>query len=112
MTPRPLLHLVEQSSLVVVHCDPRKRGTQASRGDGMVSAYILINAAARATGDVLQALRETPGVLTAKAVAGPYDIVADVQAPDNAALGDLITEVIQSTKGIQQTLTCIVFDNL
>jgi DNA-binding Lrp family transcriptional regulator len=47
-------------------------------------------------------------VQLAEDLAGPYDVIARVQAPGLDELGKLIVFRIQALDGVTRTLTCIV----
>ena len=71
----------------------------------MIDAYILIQTALTKEAQVAQELAQIPGVIRAVVVAGPYDVVVRVTAPDLDSLGEL-TGRIQAADGLVRTLTC------
>jgi len=73
-----------------------------------VKAYILANVEAGMGGEVIEALSAIEGVKSAHNVTGPYDVIAFVEVPDTAALGELVINEIQLIDGIDYTLTCVV----
>lgn len=73
-----------------------------------VRGYVLITAIHGETRRVLDWLSNSPGVLSAEAVSGPYDIIAIVEAEDVDGLGRTVTDTIQDAKGIDRTLTSVV----
>ncbi len=73
-------------------------------------AYVLITAGARQAKGLLERLRASKGIRSADAVAGPYDIIAVVEAETMNALGETITREIHNIDGVERTLTCIVLD--
>lgn len=73
-----------------------------------VKAYILLNVEVGMGEEVFQALSAIEGVESVHNVTGPYDVIAFVEAPDTAALGDLVINEIQLIDGIDYTLTCVV----
>jgi DNA-binding Lrp family transcriptional regulator len=73
-----------------------------------VKAYVLVNVELGGYRKVADALLEIEGVQSALEVAGPYDVIAFVEAEDTAALGKLVVSQIQTTKGVTGSLTCIV----
>ncbi len=73
-----------------------------------VHAYILIHAVPGRAMEALDNVRRIPDVRTAAAVTGPHDIIALVEAPDIAQLGELVTNKIQQAGGVTNTLTCVV----
>lgn len=75
----------------------------------MVNAYVLIQTeVGRAAGTVAGAIRAIDGVEWAADLAGPYDIIARVQAPGLDELGRLVVARIQVVAGVTRTLTCMV----
>ena len=57
---------------------------------------------------VAQALSDLDGVLLAEDLAGPYDVIARVQASGLDQLGRLVVSRIQVVDGVTRTLTCMV----
>jgi DNA-binding Lrp family transcriptional regulator len=74
----------------------------------MLSAYVLIQTEVGKVAHVAQALSELDGVQLADDLAGPYDVIARVQAPGLDQLGKLVASRIQLVDGITRTLTCMV----
>lgn len=72
-----------------------------------VTAYVLITTTSRETRNVLEGLKASAVVRLADAVTGPYDIIALVEAADIDSLGQMITQMIHSTEGVERTVTCI-----
>jgi DNA-binding Lrp family transcriptional regulator len=77
-------------------------------GDGMLSAYVLIESEVGKVAHVAQAMRDLDDVQLAEDLAGPYDIIARVQASGLDELGRLIVFRIQVLDGVTRTLTCMV----
>ena len=74
----------------------------------MLSAYVLIQTEVGKVAHVAQALSDLDGVQLAEDLAGPYDVIAKVQAPGLDQLGKLVASRIQLVDGITRTLTCMV----
>ena len=74
----------------------------------MLSAYVLIETEIGKVAHVAQALRGLDGVPLAEDLAGPYDLIARVQAPGLDQLGRLVVSRIQVVDGVTRTLTCTV----
>lgn len=70
-------------------------------------AFILIETSVGRTREVVSALRAVHEVTAVDAVAGPYDIIATVQAQDLSAVGDVVTGRIHTVSGILRTVTCL-----
>jgi DNA-binding Lrp family transcriptional regulator len=77
-------------------------------GDGMLSAYVLIESELGKVAHVARAMRDLDGVQLAEDLAGPYDVIARVQASSLDELGKLIVFRIQALDGVTRTLTCMV----
>jgi DNA-binding Lrp family transcriptional regulator len=74
----------------------------------MLSAYVLIETEVGKVAHVAQAITELDGVQLAEDLAGPYDVIANVQAPSLDELGRLVASQIQVLDGVSRTVTCIV----
>ena len=76
-----------------------------------VKAFILINTEMGMAASVTKALRGLDLVLSADAVAGSHDVIAVVEGPDLAAIGDFVTGQVHATKGLTHTVTCPALGN-
>jgi DNA-binding Lrp family transcriptional regulator len=74
----------------------------------MLSAYVLIESEVGKVAHVAQAITDLDGVQLAEDLAGPYDVIARVQAPGLDELGRLVVSRIQVVDGVTRTLTCTV----
>ena len=74
----------------------------------MLSAYVLILTEVGKVAHVAQALSDLDGVQLAEDLAGPYDVIARVQALGLDQLGRLVASRIQAVDGVTRTLTCTV----
>jgi DNA-binding Lrp family transcriptional regulator len=74
----------------------------------MLSAYVLIQTQVGRVAHVAQAITKLDGVQLAEDLAGPYDVIAKVQAPSLDELGRLVASQIQLLDGVTRTLTCVV----
>jgi DNA-binding Lrp family transcriptional regulator len=74
----------------------------------MVRAYVLIQTEVGQAGRVALEVAEIEGTGSAVPVAGPYDIIAIVEAASIDALGKIVVSRVQGVKGITRTLTCPV----
>jgi DNA-binding Lrp family transcriptional regulator len=74
----------------------------------MLSAYVLIETQVGKVAHVAQALNDLDGVQEAEDLAGPYDVIAKIQAPGLDQLGRLVASRIQAVDGVTRTLTCTV----
>jgi DNA-binding Lrp family transcriptional regulator len=76
----------------------------------MLSAYVLIETELGKVAHVAQAITKLDGVELAEDLAGPYDVIANVQAPGLDELGRLVVSHIQVLDGVSRTVTCIVLN--
>jgi DNA-binding Lrp family transcriptional regulator len=74
---------------------------------GMLNAYVLIQTEVGRAGPT-QAIRAIDGVQWANDLAGPYDIIARVQALGLDELGRLVASRIHAVDGVTRTVTCMV----
>ena len=74
----------------------------------MVRAYVLIQTEVGQGGRVARAVAEIQGTGSTVPVAGPYDVIAIIEAASMDALGKLVVSRIQGVKGVTRTLTCTV----
>jgi len=70
-------------------------------------AYILIETAVGKTRDVVQTVRNIPGMRSVDAVTGPYDVIAVLEADDLNAIGQIVTERVHTVSGVLRTVTCL-----
>ena len=70
-------------------------------------AFILIETQVGRVRQVAGDLRSLAGIEFADVVTGSYDIIALVQAPDMAAVADLVTGEVQAIRGVMRTITCV-----
>lgn len=76
----------------------------------MIKAYMLVQTEVGASAQVTAAIRAIPGVVTAEDVAGPYDVIAQVEAATVQELGRAVIARVQSVPRITRTTTCTVVE--
>lgn len=76
----------------------------------MIKAYILVQTEVGASSQVTRAIGEIAGVVSADTVAGPYDVVAVVEARTVSELGKEVISRVQAIPRITRTTTCTVVD--
>src|SRR3990172_8693414 len=91
------------------HCVARVERPPASRSNGMIRAYILIEASVGKGNAILQALRRIPEIKRADRVTGPYDVVCVMEVDDLDKLGNLVRDNIHTIDGIIRTMSCVSF---
>ena len=74
----------------------------------MLSAYVLIETEVGKVAHVAQAITKLDGVQLVEDLAGPYDVITRLQAPNLDELGRLVVSHIQVQDGVTRTVTCIV----
>ena len=70
-------------------------------------AFVLIKAELGKGREVVAALKEVEGVITADSVTGPYDVIAVVEGERLDEIGNIVTEEIQRVLGVTQIVTCL-----
>ena len=70
-------------------------------------AYILIETQVGSSKQIAGALRSFDRVRFADVITGPFDVIALIEAPDMAAVADLVTGQVQGLKGVLRTITCV-----
>jgi len=76
----------------------------------VAAAYVLINATPGRAGAARKHIADIPGVTSAHAVTGAYDIIAYVEGSDINELGNTVVSQIQASDGVAQTMTCVVVE--
>jgi DNA-binding Lrp family transcriptional regulator len=71
-----------------------------------MKAYVLIKLEMGTSDQVVQELRQIGELHDANAIAGPYDAIVLVEAPNPTEIATLVISRIQKIKGVQDTLTC------
>lgn len=69
--------------------------------------YVLVHTRAGEERDVIEQLKDVPGIVRAEVTFGPYDAVVEVEASDLSAIGRLVYGRIRATPGVMDTLTCL-----
>jgi DNA-binding Lrp family transcriptional regulator len=76
----------------------------------MTSAYILIESLPGRAIELINVIKNLPGVKTVHLVTGPYDVITFVEAADLKTLGEMIVKKIQASGAVARTLTCITVE--
>lgn len=69
--------------------------------------YVLVHTRAGEERDVVNEIKNVPGILRADMTFGPYDLIVEVEAPDLVAIGKLVYGRVRATPGVTDTLTCL-----
>lgn len=75
-----------------------------------MEAYVLIKTDPGTLGEVVRQIAAIGGVKSVRAVTGPYDAVALVEAADINALGRMAISQIQKVPGVARTITSLVVE--
>ena len=70
-------------------------------------AFVLIEAELGKGREVVAALKEVEGVITADSVTGPYDVIAVVEGERLDEIGNIVTEKIQRVPSVSRIITCL-----
>lgn len=70
-------------------------------------AYILIETQVGMSKNVAASLRSFDRVRNVDVITGPFDVIALIEAPDMAAVADLVTGQVQGLRGVIRTITCV-----
>jgi DNA-binding Lrp family transcriptional regulator len=70
-------------------------------------AYILIETQVGMSKSLAASLRSFDKVVNVDVITGPFDVIALIEAPDMAAVADLVTGQVQRLKGVLRTITCV-----
>ena len=73
-----------------------------------ISAYVFIRTSPGRAKDVAKAISGIEGVKSAHAVTGRFDVIALIEAPDMAALGDLVLSKIHGVEGVSSSETAVI----
>ncbi len=73
-------------------------------------AYVLIRVHSGEEQNLLRILQHVPGIIRIDFTLGPYDMIAEIQAPDLSGLGRLVSETIRTATGVVETVTCPVIE--
>lgn len=76
----------------------------------MVHAFVFVDCAAGTDRPVVSAIREVDGVDDAHVVAGDFDVVAEVTAPEVHDVLSLVTREIRTLEGVGTTRTYVVLE--
>lgn len=76
----------------------------------MVRAFVFVDCAAGTDRPVVSTVREAEGVEDAHVVAGDFDVVAEVTAPEVHDVLSLVTGEIRPLEGVGTTRTYVVLE--
>ena len=70
-------------------------------------AFILIETSVGKTKLVAEALNKVEAINSVDTVAGPYDIIAVIEASDLPSIGKILSNEMHRMPGIVKTVTCL-----
>ncbi len=73
----------------------------------MVTAIVLISAERKKVNELADYLANIPSISEVYSVAGRYDLIAIIRAPNNERLAEIITSDILKIEGVSKTETLI-----
>lgn len=76
----------------------------------MPVAYVLVNAEVGKIREILGEIRKIDGVVEAYSVAGPYDILAKLDAEKFEKVAEAVVKKLHKIGGIKNTLTLFAFE--
>ncbi len=76
----------------------------------MVEAYVLIECEHGKALSICEDVAKIPGVISSKAVTGPYDVICCVAASNSRELGDVVIKKIQGLIGVRRTITNVIIE--
>lgn len=76
----------------------------------MVRAYVMIQVEAGVVGPVTDRVRDLPAVVEGHAVAGEYDVIAEVVADEMYEAMETVADEIHDLDGTSETKTYICLD--
>jgi DNA-binding Lrp family transcriptional regulator len=77
----------------------------------MQTAYILISCDPEDTEEIISMLKNISGVVEAKMVEGPYDIIVKIEAENAEKLKEIISIQLRRVSKIKHTLTLTAMQN-
>ena len=71
-------------------------------------AFILIETVVGKNREVVSVIQQLKGIKSVDSVAGPYDVIAVIEADNITEIGDTITSKLHTIDGVARTVTCLV----
>ena len=75
--------------------------------DQEIKAHVSVTVLPRMTNDIIDAMKELPGVRSIYSVSGPYDLIAEIAALSVRDLDSVIDEIID-IKGVERTVSSVI----
>ena len=71
-------------------------------------AFILIETVVGKNREVVSVIQQLKGIKSVDSVAGPYDVIAVIEADNITEIGDIITSNLHTIDGVARTVSCLV----
>lgn len=75
--------------------------------DQEIKAHVSVTVLPRMTNDIIDAMKDLPGVRSIYSVSGPYDLIAEIAALSVRDLDGVIDEIIE-IKGVERTVSSVI----
>lgn len=75
--------------------------------DQEIKAHVSVTVLPRMTTEIIDAMKELPGVRSIYSVSGPYDLIAEIAALSVRDLDSVIDEIID-IKGVERTVSSVI----
>jgi len=75
----------------------------------MIKAYVLVVTNPGETRNVVNALRDVPGVQELHEVMGPYDVVIEIEVESLSDVPPILSDRIRAVPGIESTTSLVTF---
>lgn len=95
-----------------IHKVSRRAIDRERPGEAKVQAYVLVRASLKRIEDVIEALRQHPGVVEASVVYGESDVICRIEVADQAELDQLVMRDMHSIPAVESTRTFIVVSSM
>lgn len=88
--------------------EPCEHGTDGSRWEHPVEAYLLIQSAPGRIKNALRALESIAEIVECEVVEGPFDVIARTVVPDRRSLVRIVGELPLAYADVLRVLPCVV----
>ena len=78
----------------------------------MLKSYVLIEMVEGQEASLVEYLTARRWVMEARRVSGPYDVVAVVEAEDEASFKDIVDSDIHTRSGVVRTTYCVCLEEM
>jgi DNA-binding Lrp family transcriptional regulator len=76
----------------------------------VTQAIILLIVDPKIELSVLSEIRETPGVIEANYIYGPYDIYVKIEGDTKESIRNIVFDKIRGLYGIKSSTTCLIYE--